>query len=1263
MVSIGEARQQLQSQQRQVATQIKTIEATKLPQVTRKQLARATPQTQAKYKAEIPKRQKALAQAKQQAISKVKEFEKKELGGFAKEIGKAETTQTRLNAEAQKRAQKARERAQEKAERKAAEGAYAGLSQENIEALMGDIEKRGVVGGTEELLGKAGYVLTTTPGVEQVEVKMETPDIQSSLPSWAQPSGGISDFERAIGKTFEGVPLITTAEGVMPAYEFTRMKIEPTTYEKLKGFVKERVSIDTKGIKVDLIKPQEIFGTVGGFEKWRESKEVKVAPGVPTIQELRGEQEYISPEKVKISTEDIQQKISIPFPIIGAPGGKVDLEFSPLGIGTIEKGYQEELEWGKTTGQEIIKQDKLIEVKSKELEKAETFEEQEKILGELRGGGVKVDLKTDIATGEQYYDFQTTKVPDLIYKGWREEDPTRTGFFLSALGKGYGEAGTAIAETKFQLEKGKWVSPWEKRQQELMGETYEYLPESKLVGKGAEIFGASQLYIVPGVGEAAFVTPFVERGLRSPEELKGYIKRHPYETAFAVGAIGFGVGGRVAKEVKSLRGTKSTRWVEGVPTKQSLAKSKIDISIQPKLKIIQGKSTLKFPLKTKASLGMETITPGRRYVELSKWDELFYKPVSKVSKIKKGKVILEPKSIFFKPKTVKVLEEPTRTYVTWGALAGSKGRLKAIKGGLKTQRLGTGKSERLFVSGKGKVVYFEEGKGLVPKGAGRELKKFEIKKSYEGVKFLEKSPVDETYVMLGKAKGQKVIRQPELIIDIKTKGKLIEGTVDYKPIKLGKLTETEVAGVSRKVGKKLLGEDIILDASGRKIKVGRVYDEYIGRTFAKDVTKAKPSYKIDIAADISKGKVKKIKSIDMTQTQVIPTARGKGEIIKEISYVGEKVKTKPFYKPSGEIGEEAIKTFRGGLGKKSSQEYIQTLYKDATQAQKILKEKKLAQSALASIEAKAVSKIPRLPKPKIAPPITKVDSTMLAPRMVGGEGREVSAWYGVGREGTEEFVTYTTKVGGATITTTELPQINLDVGTKPFLIKDTREDISPREDIISKARVDVISELKLLRRPKQIFETMIIPKVDIISRQEIIPQQKIIPRQLQVPRTVIIPKSPLIGISLVRTPITPRPRPPIKPISKIIPFKLSLEPKPRRRPVRKPTKSPAVFTSEVRRRGKWIVRGRFKTKKGAKAIGKRRALRTAAASFRVKKNGKVVELKPSKLFRAAKKEPGVLVQKKTKRILSAGEKREISLIGARAAKAKKAKAKKKRSKK
>ncbi len=218
-------------------------------------------------------------------------------------------------------------------------------------------------------------------------------------------------------------------------------------------------------------------------------------------------------------------------------------------------------------------------------------------------------------------------------------------------------------------------------------------------------------------------------------------------------------------------------------------------------------------------------------------------------------------------------------------------------------------------------------------------------------------------------------------------------------------------------------------------------------------------------------------------------------------------------------------------------------------------------------------------------------------------------------------------------------------------------DLQIEQREIQKTKIKLKQQLglqqPLLQQPK------ILQQQKVLQQQQLKLQQKLRLQQVQVVK--IAQKEKVIGRE-------PTPRPPITPTK--------LRPKPiiwipgisksvlkRRRPIRKPRRKKEVFTAEVRRRGKWVSVGKFRKAKRAAAVGKIRALNTAAASVRVRKNGKIIELAPSKLFRESTKEPGIIIQKKLKRILTLGEKREISLIGARAAKAKRIKKLKKKTKK
>ena len=1231
MVSIGEAKQQLQSQQRQVASQIKKIETTRLPTPTRRALARATPQTQAKYKAELPKRQAALEQAKKEAIADIQEFERTELGGYKKEIQTAESKQKELETIARKKAEKEKEKYEQK------KGSY---EEQQRQLGTGELQlvdplaryrewtKGRQITSVSDSLGtwyidtktkekiymsnpelqaiSGGQKILVRPGSSQ-QAQVQVSEFKQQLPSTFQ--FPVSDFEKSMGRTFQGVPLVSTLQGVRPAWEVIPTKIEPKITQKIKSYIQERVSVGPSGIKIDLLSEKEavklmakyeppqqwettkkvvskipgtkkieefekvsrargegtletlgkgvykdvstslsettmgsleylkkepiVIGIGKGTEKvktWIESKEVKPPFRLPSIAELHGEPEYISPEKRKITTKDIQQ---IPF------------------IGTIEKQYQKEVEWGKTTGQDIIKQEKLLESKSKELEKAETFEEQEKILNELREGGIQVILKTDISTGEQYYDFKTTQAPDLVYKGFREETPTRTGFFLSALGKGYGEVGTALAETKL-----KGVSPWEKSFQERKGEVYEYSPISKIVGKGAEMLGASQLYFVPGVGTAAFVAPFVEKGLESPFALKSYVKAHPYETAFAVGSVGLTIAKpllRYAREPLYIgptgKATRQRQWL-----------------IKPKA--LPGRvKELQIPIITPSGekrlftyFQAQTYSPGA-YAKQARWETW----LNKIPDIK-----------YYKPR-VKV----TQPLGGW-AIGDTYSAIKTV-GKKPTQAVW------VEISGKAKQLNVPE-----------TLKEFnKLSKAHK--KALQ-NYVEQTITSGRKVKAENVYKM------LKKEEGLYKGFV----------TTEQLAKVTPKEG--------IIKLTTRKYLT---YDDYISS-------------------------MKEIKLPEGAQFRYFKT---KATGVRGPPLYGDVIVTRPVRVG---VTDDAIKMFGPGERSKKGISLFKDIYGEP---QKVITKMKIP-SPIKTPKPSMVTKTKFTP-PKPRPPTPKIDSSIMAPRMVGGEGRGVSEWYGVGREGIEDVVTYTTKTaGGALITTTKIPQMKINGIIKSSFVPSEREELITRVETISKAdiisKTGFISRAETILKPEQVYKTLTIPRTIQIPRTTQIPKtiqvQKIVQVQktIQIPKTVQIPKS----IPIPTTPTKPRPPKIPKPI---IPFFIPKgETVRRKRLPRRPIPKREVYIPEVRRRGKWVAIGKFRTAKRAEAVGKRRALRTAAASVRLRKDGKIVSLKPSGLFRAAKREKGILVQRKTRRIVSAGEKREISYIGSLAAKAKRVKSKSKK---
>lgn len=101
------------------------------------------------------------------------------------------------------------------------------------------------------------------------------------------------------------------------------------------------------------------------------------------------------------------------------------------------------------------------------------------------------------------------------------------------------------------------------------------------------------------------------------------------------------------------------------------------------------------------------------------------------------------------------------------------------------------------------------------------------------------------------------------------------------------------------------------------------------------------------------------------------------------------------------------------------------------------------------------------------------------------------------------------------------------------------------------------------------------------------------------------------------------------------------------------TKSGGLFTTLVRRRGKFQAIGTSPTEKAAQRLGELSVKETAAASFKVTSGGEALELAPSFGFTRSKRERGVILQPRERRIKTAGEKSEITFKGIRETKARK----------
>jgi len=155
----------------------------------------------------------------------------------------------------------------------------------------------------------------------------------------------------------------------------------------------------------------------------------------------------------------------------------------------------------------------------------------------------------------------------------------------------------------------------------------------------------------------------------------------------------------------------------------------------------------------------------------------------------------------------------------------------------------------------------------------------------------------------------------------------------------------------------------------------------------------------------------------------------------------------------------------------------------------------------------------------------------------------------------------------------------------------------------------------------------------------------------EVPMRIMKPILPFVQVPISKPVVKPITRP-VK-----IPIPIMIVRKPRERiPPRLRAKVPEQgYTFEVRRKGKWErakVPFAFATEEGAEATAQERVLQEAAASYRVikaRKGRRVVKTRKKVspyrkvLFRPGK--GGAMVQKKLLRILTPGEKVEISYAG------------------
>jgi len=200
----------------------------------------------------------------------------------------------------------------------------------------------------------------------------------------------------------------------------------------------------------------------------------------------------------------------------------------------------------------------------------------------------------------------------------------------------------------------------------------------------------------------------------------------------------------------------------------------------------------------------------------------------------------------------------------------------------------------------------------------------------------------------------------------------------------------------------------------------------------------------------------------------------------------------------------------------------------------------------------------------------------------------------------------------------------------PVVSIDTSPVVKPQN--IPKTVEEQITPIQVQIVPELIPETTNAPKYRSVYVQEPIQENKQIPKQEET-------YTPLVKIPTYSPPVT------AKIIDPFIPPTPSLP----KKPENNIQKAGGEFSLLVRRRGKFQEVGIFDTIGEAFAKGKTVVGTTAGASFKVERDNQVVNRRLGLLdqsqFYKSKKEEGVFIERREKRISTAGEKEEITYKG------------------
>ncbi len=881
----------------------------------------------------------------------------------------------------------------------------------------------------------------------------------------------------------------------------------------------------------------------------------------------------------------------------------------PKSMNVIKK----DIEQAKKTEEKLEQEAKIIIRQVSDLGAETDPEKQATAIKSLEEKGVKITEVVDPETGVVTLAVSNPEWFENLRPGFENKKvkETMTSFFLRKLKKGISEEIEDIYQRR--VFKGPGIGqPFLERAKGVPVTPVTISPEAALVGKGVATGAELAAFAIPGIQQAMFFGGPAEVALRSPGEFFKFAKEEPLEVGLA--ALGGGVA--AFKGVKFIRKPIVTK----LPVKETILRGE-DI-IQP---IVVGEEVIE-----RGIFAQVGFAPARKALVTTRLEKFLGRPPKIVTIAKPQLRLAFPRA----PITIRAgkIVEPAQFITTRVGKAPSK---SVLFFGL------SGESTPTTLTQFSKLPAWKQRQWqmTVEKALGRPIpRKFTPKFLKEGLIKTEASVAGKKLFRLtvSRKAGEDIVKvtTPELGRTITRQELVIIAEKmplgEQEKIQLFK-TLTGIKDVTkpfpRAAGKipTVSGKTIILptvEAPGPIVTF---------RPTPPPTRLAQEALKIEEATQILKQTKETKKLLDIARKAKLTKLPPAPDIIPPLEIVPSPRAAIPptsVFPLEPQVLEPTTKVIP-----KVSQESIGLL-----------------QAARAEAAAKIAEQLARqritLPKQIPSPAIVEV------PGAVPGVTK-ASAFFGPQFAPPEETLIIPIERTGSPISGVRpIIEIRTDLGVTPIFLE------QPDIKVIDQTKIKIgITEVQ-------------IPKIRTKTGQVQIPKSIQIPASIQVPSLIQTPGQIQVprmtqaqrlaqAAQLVQTPrviTTPRiipgapPKVPTKPTGFLFPTGSQIV-TPKVKVPRKRRKEKVVFTPEVKRKGKWVALGKFKKAKRAAAFGKQEALDTAVASVRLKSNGKIIPLEPSKLFRKSKSDPGVIVQKKTKRIQSPGEKAEISLIGSRAAKA------------